>query len=236
MIISVHMPKCGGSSFKELLDRQFQRRVLEDNDYPIHKSFAERTGEAERAAKWIEFTDKYLLRYNFTECIHGHFLPYKYHYFHGKKDTVFVTWLRDPIERLGSHYYFWKRTYSPWNPKPLHKKVIKENWSLEKFAFSEEIQNIYSKFLWNFPVENFDFIGITEFFEEDLTYFGNRYLDLNRNVTIPEKNVNPERSKKYFDDEKLIQDLRDFHSRDYEIYNYALQARKDRTTFQPDIS
>lgn len=229
------MPKCGGSSFKELLDRQFPWKVLEDNDYPIHKSFDERTGEVERAGRWIEFADKYLFRYNFTECIHGHFLPYKYRYFYGKKDTVFVTWLRDPIERLGSHYYFWKRTYSPWNPKPLHKKVIEENWSLKEFAFSEEIQNIYSKFLWNFPVDQFDFIGVTEFFEEDLTYFGNKFLEWNQKVTIPQENVNPERSKKYFDDEKLIKDLKDFHSLDYEIYNYALQARKERSSLQPNI-
>lgn len=228
VIISVHMPKCGGSSFKELLDRRFGKRVMEDNDYPIHQSFSVRTRKAERARKWGAFADKYLYRYSFTECIHGHFLAYKYDFFYGRDDTIFVTWLRDPIERLGSHYYFWQRTYTPWKrTRPLHKRVIKENWSLEKFAFSEEIRNIYTTFLWNFPVERFDFIGLTEFYEDDLNYFSRKYLGLDE-VAVPQKNVNPGRSKKYFEDPKLIEELKAFHARDYEIYEYARNLRNER--------
>lgn len=221
------MPKCGGSSFKELLDKKYPGSVIEDNDYPIHKSFPERTSEADRGRRWVEFAHKYLFRYSRTECIHGHFLPYKYNYLYDLEGNIFVTWLRDPIERIGSHYYFWKRTYSPWNPKRLHKKMIQEDWSLEEFAFSEEIRNIYSTFLWNFPVERFHFIGVTEFYEEDLTYFGKKYLNI-EDVAIPRKNVNPRNSTKYFEDEGLIKELRSFHAEDYEIYNYALRKREER--------
>src|SRR5690606_39025041 len=99
----------------------------------------------------------YLL--NNVKCIHGHFMPYKYHSLLKNKKNIFVTWLRDPIERLGSHYYFWLRTYDSKNSPPLHKKVVEENWSFEAFCFSKEMQNVYEQFFWKFPIDNFNFIG-----------------------------------------------------------------------------
>lgn len=221
------MPKCGGSSFKELLKRRFPGKVLTDNDNPIHQSIDDRKKKVKRKRKWSEFSQKYLNRYSLTKCIHGHFLPHKYDFLYDKDETLFVTWLRDPVERLGSHYYFWQRTFKPWKSKPLHQKVIREDWSLEKFVFSEELRNLYSQFLWNFPIEKFDFIGIMEHYDEDLDYFGKNILSLN-DFSVPQKNVNPNSSNKYFQDEKLIKDIKSFHFRDYEIYNYALQTRKER--------
>lgn len=219
------MPKCGGSSFRELLEKKF--KILEDNEYPIHKTPEKRAQYAKRGAKWVSRADTYLNRYYFTECVHGHFLPYKYSHFYGRDDTLFVTWLRDPIQRLGSHYYFWQRTYQPFRSKPLHKRVIKEEWSLEKFALSEEIRNIYDLYLWKFPLEQFDFVGITEHSEEDMNYFGKRYLDMDT-VPIPKENVNPNNNRTYFEDQDLIERVKKFHARDYEIYNQALEMREKR--------
>lgn len=225
MLISLHMPKCGGSSFRALLRDHFQYRFSKDYDFPIHQPIDQRIKKVKRAQRWIEIGHKYFLRYRFTECVHGHFLPYKYNHFYGNEGAVFVTWLRDPIERLVSHYYYWQRTYDAGSPKPLHRRVIEEEWTLKEFAFSKELQNLYSQFLWNFPLEQFDFIGITEHYEEDFKYFAEHYLGL-QNVTVPQKNINPNRSKVPFEDEELLKALKSFHNRDYELYNHALKARK----------
>ena len=42
-------------------------------------------------------------------CIHGHFLPLSYRHLARRADVRFVTWLREPIDRLLSHYHYWRR-------------------------------------------------------------------------------------------------------------------------------
>jgi len=111
--------------------------------------------------------------------------------------------------------------------RPLLKKFIEEEWTFEEFAFSNEIRNIYSMFLWNFPVERFGFIGITEFFDEDLQYFAKNYLELT-DVTVPEMNQNKKKRGKKITDKGLIREIREYHSEDYKLYNYALNLRSKR--------
>ncbi len=72
-----------------------------------------------------------------------------------KRKLQFITWMRHPVDRIVSHYFFWKNNYSPDCPL-LHKRVIDENWTLEEFCLSEELQNIYTLFLWGFPLEYLD--------------------------------------------------------------------------------
>lgn len=198
-----------------------------DNDYPIHQPRSVRTAHAEREGKRIAFKHKYLLQYRFTQCIHGHFLPYKYRHFYGKEGSLFVTWLRDPAERLGSHYHYWQRAYDPDTSQPLHKKVVEEGWSLEKFCLSEEIRNIYKLYLWQFSLQDFDFVGILEHYEEDLTCFARKYLDKNISE-VPEFNVNKNRNRSYFSDDSFVDEIKEFHSQDYHIYRRALERRRER--------
>src|SRR5205085_9196261 len=111
-----------------------------------------------------------------VECIHGHFLPVKYLLLAIRREITFVTWVRHPVQILLSNYYYWRRTYEPDTSPRLHRQIVEEDWSVERFCLSAEMRNLYGQFLWGFPVENFDFIGVTEFYEEDLAYFAKRYL------------------------------------------------------------
>ena len=229
MIISVHTPKAGGMSFRALLEQHFGDSILLDySDFPINTPPEIRNARAKKTRNKLLWLYNLGLKYKSIQCIHGHFIPYKYSRFYGKKNVQFVTWLRDPLERLASHYYFWCRNYkAKTTPGVLHRRIVEEKWSFEKFCFSPEMQNTYAQFLWKFPIANFDFVGITEHFDEDLAYFAKTFLGLH-DVKIPTENRNPNKTDDYFTDAGFKNELMEFHAKDYEIYNRALAMRKAR--------
>jgi len=156
-----------------------------------------------------------------NSCIHGHFLPYKYSFF--KNDQVsFIIWIRDPIERLISHYSFIiKENKRNETVSPFHKKVIREKWSLERFCFDETSRNLFSKFLWNFPIRRFDFIGSIDNYELDLALFRKVCC---KNVTSKVFKSNVTSPKITLPSELLLK-VRRFHNDDYLIYE-KLRARR----------
>lgn len=227
MIISVHMPKSGGSSFLHLLKTKYPKSIRIDNGHPIHYSPAERHQRAELNNLRNSVYAKLTSGFDYLGCIHGHFMPYQYEVFYTSGNHLFVTWLRDPITRIESHYHFWKQHFNELAPLPLLKKFIREDWSLEKFAFREEIRDIYSIYLWKFPIERFDFIGVTEFFAEDIDFFAKEYLNIFQ-FEVPEKNVNRKKGNEKISDPGLIRELKEFHAKDYQLYQYALDQHDKR--------
>ncbi len=113
MLISVHLPKTAGSSFLAALDGHFGPGLLRDYaDLPINTPVTARNASAVKACL------RNLLRCPAeVRCVHGHFLPLKY-LFCCRRNVKFVTWLRDPLERVASHYFFWPRSYDPQNSPP----------------------------------------------------------------------------------------------------------------------
>lgn len=156
-----------------------------------------------------------------VECIHGHFLPLKYLLL---RDTKFVTWMRNPIERLASHYFYWLRNYNPQNVPLLHRKVIEEEWSLERFCLGPELRNFYTQFLWAFPFRRFDFIEITEHYKTEIEYFSNKFLGTT--LQTHSKNINPKNDNTtYFKDKNLRAKVEQYHSKDVSLYKRALNIR-----------
>ncbi len=228
MIISLHMPKTGGTSFLELLSGHFKGAFMKDyGDRPMSMPVGERILKAKKARVKNSIYGQFLLRYQGIQCIHGHFLPYKYQCFLKEQDVAFVTWLRDPFERFTSHYHYWRRTYSKQAVNPFHIKMVEENWSFDDFCFSPHFQNFYASFLWNFPIENFDFIGISEYYESEITWFANHFLKENL-IEIAHRNVNPEKKNMVSPDERWLEKFKKFHALDYAIYEYALRKRLER--------
>jgi hypothetical protein len=222
------MPKAGGTSFKFFLKENFGDQLyLDYTDYPDHLTPDEVKHKIDNYENSLYQLKPIYFNYLRKKIFHGHFLAAKYKVYLKKKDACFITWLRNPIERLASQYHYWKRTYQPDKSLRLHKKMIEENWSFEEFCFSEEMRNLYSKFLLKFNKEDFDFIGIVEHFEEDFEYLAKEILKID-NPKLPSLNKNPKSTKSYFEDNDLKQKLMDFHKKDFEIYNYALDKREKR--------
>ncbi len=232
MIVSLHTPKAGGSSFKVLLQNHFKTQFKSDySDTPFNTEKSLRQLDAIKFDKKFRLYKKSLYQLKGVECIHGHFLPYKYNSLFGNKNVNFITWLRDPIERMASHYYYWQRAYDKNKSLNFHKQVVEQKWSLEKFCFSEEVRNFYDQFLWKCPIDNFSFVGILEHYSEDCKYFAKIFLDKSE-IEVPNKNANPNKMI-YFTDHKIVNELKEFHSIDYEIYNTALEMRKIRINDKP---
>jgi len=220
MIISVHLPKTAGESFAASLKEHFKDKFYKDyHDKPINTPGCKRKTKA-----LCDMVKNNFINYNNIECIHGHFLPVKYSSLRIYKKIEFITWLRDPIERMASHYYYWLRNYDPDNAPPLYQKMIKENWSLIDFCFRKELRNFYSQFLWGFPISSFSFIGIVEYYDDDFQFFQNEIIKTTlKSYRI---NINPVRSAtSYISDSSLRERIEKFHQRDVNLYKMALTQR-----------
>lgn len=235
MLISVHLPKTAGTSFERSLRRHFgaqlQRRYA---DKPLHHHPLRRNLRAAREGLCGRHREGAS-----PACIHGHFLPLSYRHLARRADVRFVTWLREPIDRLLSHYHYWRRaadsdardTIQEQMQDKVQRRMREENWSFEQFAQRRELRNVYRAFLWGFPVERFDFIGITEHYASDLREFGQRFLD--RDLRPAEENRNPAHragaaGEGYSIDRGLREKLERIHARDLSLYRFALELRERR--------
>lgn len=144
--------------------------------------------------------------------------------------------MRDPVERLASHYYHWTKGNRPLEDlPPLRRRVVSEGWDLERFCLAPELRNIYAEFLWGFGVRRFAFIGIVEAYEADFAYFCSTFLDI---ASPPHAlNANPRKPVgRYVEDEGLRKRIGAYHQRDMALYDYALAQRQaNAARAQPDV-
>lgn len=225
MLISLHLPKTAGNSLLLALNSAFGEKNL-FQDYSDMIRIQEYLAGKLSAQETFEGQNRQDVMANY-QCIHGHFLPAKYFSLLKKTDLKFITFLRNPVERLISQYHFFQRSYDPQTAGPLFRKIIEENWSLEQFCFSEEYHNIYSKYLLGFSYESFDFIGLTEFYEDDLLYFSDKLLQ----VKLDSHKVNCAVDNKVGDykvDSGFRREVESFHSKDMTLYTRVLQDREQR--------
>lgn len=225
-LISVHLPKTAGTSFAASLADHFGDGFRRDyDDQAISKPVALRCREALTAA--LEIAEQGLPG---VDCVHGHFLPLKYLLLDTRCDLTFITWLREPVARLLSHYFYWQSSYDPATAAPHHRQVIEQGWTLEQFCLSEQFRNIYTQYLWGFPLEKFAFIGISEHYAEDLRECSHRYLgiELEPRRENTAASVHPRRTL----EPDLLERVRRFHAADIDLYQRALQWRRERLAGQ----
>lgn len=218
LLVSVHMAKTAGTSFAVALREHFGDTLVEDYGMlPFNRPRGRREWEAIRAG----FSRKQRLPAR-IQAVHGHFLPIKYAIAGWGRDTRFVTWLRDPVERLVSQYHHWMRTpHGATAAQPLRYRIVRENWSLERFCLGPEMRNIYRQYLWGFAPRRFAFIGITERYESDLANFANRFLGGNEALATHAR-VNPERrAEGYAIDPGLRRRIERHHAADIALYRWA---------------
>lgn len=158
LIISVDIPQCSRNSFNQSLQDYFGQNFLSVNGNLLSMTSDQRNRRCHRDHQ-INGKSKF----GNIQCIHGQIMPYAYEGIHGAR---FITFIRNPVDRLQLHYQKWIET-SP--TSPAHQAVIDEEWSFNRFALGSEMQNIYHQLFWQFPPSHFDFIGTMENYDKDFS-------------------------------------------------------------------
>jgi hypothetical protein len=222
MIVSLHLPRTAGTSFARSLQWHFGNAFRRDYaDWPINTPAYERNLHALDECLKNASRD-----FSGVECIHGHFLPLKYLLLSAAREVTFVTWMREPVERLASHYWYWLKNYDPSTAPSLHRKVVEERWSLERFCLGPELQDFYWQFLWGFSLERFDFIGLVENYADDLEFFAAEFLG----QPLPGYRENTSRQGHektvHVEDKGFRKAVEAHHRIDVELYQRALAIRR----------
>lgn len=207
MLISVHVPKCAGTSFRGVLQEIYGPRIWLNYGCVFHKAKA----------------DPGLIPPN-TSCIHGHFIADSF-------DELFpsrryITWVRHPVERVVSNYYHFLR--SPDMRDDCCRALFDRKLSLLQFAELPWMQNETTRYLANKPVEDFAFVGIVEKYQASLKVFSH---DFCRDLDLPvlRENCNPGKSTDIYplsrEDYRRIAQL---NTQDLQWYNQSCERLRQK--------
>jgi hypothetical protein len=176
MLVSVHVPKCGGTSFRQILYGLFGSRVW----FNYEGAFSQAQVRPELVPAG-------------TSVIHGHFLADAFD--RAFPDRRLMTWVREPVERVVSNYQHFLRSPDMRDDccRALHERKL----DLRGFADLEWMRNMATRYLANKPVEDFEFIGVTECFEESAELFY-RTFGYRRVGSRQRANANPGRTSEFY--------------------------------------
>lgn len=219
MIVSVHIPRTAGSSFRAYLSRNPAIQLVENYGNPIFVPALLRHS----AAVYSQLKNRLQPVDRQTNIIHGHFLPATYAHLYNQKKAKFITWMREPADRIRSQYDYCFQSDKRVDKSPFQNRVARENWSFTEFYQHPHAQNLYTKFLWNFSIEYFDFIGIVEHYKDDFSYFCSHYF----NDDNPQEIYGNRTLSSFASDENKAQ-IRKLNEADYALYQYALDKRAAR--------
>ena len=215
MIISVHLRKCAGTTFRAQLSGAFQNRVLFDYGDEIGSSWP--SSILKRAASEREmYNSSDFLVSNF-DLIHGHFYKSKYDSIKVKKK--YITFLRHPVQRVLSNYFYLKRSINRTNPDSLI--VNKLGFSLEEYVRDPDSCNLQAQFLESTNLDEFDFVGVVERYDESIDKLSSHlgvYFEQAKAA-----NVNPKKIENYKRDCDIEKLILKYNEIDLELYKRGVE-------------
>ena len=159
-LLSVHVPKTAGSSFQAVL-----RQVYGDAVYLDYTARMNRPTGLRR--DWVYGQQRSLAAVPRTaRAIHGHWplLGYARRF----PTAARIVWLRHPVDRLVSHYYYWRQP-DQGSDHPLRLRLLAEDLSLTDFARLPEMRDVVSRhYLDGFELADLAFVGISESFDTEV--------------------------------------------------------------------
>ena len=223
MILSIHVPKSGGNSLRQLLQLEYGERLLLDYGdwagFNVPEAIQRCKRRAQKArTKRKEIAEKY-------DIIHGHFVADKY--LHLFPQQEFVAFFRDPYQQALSHYYFLLR-----NPQREHleEKMFHEaKMTLHDYLRWEAFRDQQSQYLGSLTVEDLTMVGLSEEFNESLELFHSLFGRRLRAGTF--LNVNPDHlGRDYEIDIDVRRAVEKYRAADIDLYRRAKDIFEKQVT------
>ena len=165
-LLFLHVPKTAGTTFRGILNRVYNEDQTHELYGNIPKAIADFKALPEGQRQQIT-------------CLRGH-VPFGLHV-HLPGNVTYVTFLRDPVERVISHYYYVRRTPE----HRLHDAIVNDGVTLRGYVdLDGELRNGQSRMIaacpdtsdpdavyekaWNNLTSYFPVVGITERFDLSL--------------------------------------------------------------------
>jgi hypothetical protein len=213
-LVSIHIPKTAGTSFIHSLKKQYNYQKVVRIDI------------VDRRTKINKILIDKACVYKNTEVIHGHFtIDLLNNYLSLPVNTPIITWLRDPVDRVISNYYYLhKRLGEELKEEKKGLNILsKMQRSLLEYAQDEENCNRMSKFLKGIDLKDFFFIGIVENYDKDIQELGRRLNWSTLEIVTHNKTGT---SNKAVVDEQTKALIRSYNRKDQALYEQALDFRK----------
>jgi hypothetical protein len=215
-LISVHVPKSGGSSFRRALELAYTPEgiFMDYSDRPLDPASpmnVDPTGFLERSLQ------KYRGDLQDKRVIHGHFWIKKYDLLTHKCPRI--VFLRHPVDRFISHYYFWLN--QPRHGHTVHDYILDYKLTLLQSARVPSLRYFYTQhFFRDVDMAFFDFVGFSETSDDDVRKL-NRLIgiqfDVGRINTNTYEGYDAVRSK-IAEDSATLNLLRDLLADDIRFY------------------
>lgn len=217
-IISIHVPKAGGTSTLTTLKQAYgDDHVLEDygSDPGNPISPCNLDPEGWLAYRPINIPENIIV-------VHGHFKAQKYDLV---KDAFRFTMLRHPLDNVISIYCYWRAI--PPQPSALHQYFCMQNMTVIEFAKLPLIRNLYGEtYFGGWDMKRLDFIGRHETRSHDLQRLGRLLgIDIDTSVHLnvtPSDEIEVSREK-ILGDRKVCAQLMNILAEDIRFYEmYAI--------------
>jgi hypothetical protein len=243
-VLFTHIPKTAGGSFVE---SAVKPNHADDEIYRVSGGLS----GALRACRTDAFRE--------AQFIYGH-VPYGLHWLCG--DNVrYITFLRHPVDRAISWYYWIKDLdrIDLYRRHPLRNYA--DSVSIKEFYENRDHSNMQTRFLagpfWKklyaqvnsayldewvlraakHHLRQYTCIGLVERFEASLQLMQRRFgwTDLNRTSRRHTTNERPSLDELRSFDERIVDELADYHQLDFELYAYAKKLFEQQRS-EPEVT
>ena len=220
LIVSVHIRKAAGSSFRKSLQTFYGKSLL--LDYGDEITSSQWSSKYKRLLSKLRLRKKHQYVIKNYSIIHGHFFAPKYDNLN--TNLQYITFLRDPVDRVLSNYYYLKRSSirSHGDSQVIHKK----EYTLEQYIVHPDARNVQTQFLDGKPLSSFDFVGLSANYEKSIKLF-NSMFSANLVVENPE-NTNPNKASDYQVSDAIIALIKKNNLQDIELYEKGKQLFEEQ--------
>jgi hypothetical protein len=220
-LIHLHIPRTGGTTFREILADQFGREAIcviqEPWDFGEHSSrnLLIRNKNHDYWNNRETFFRKWKkAKFPRSDIYHGH-LPLWLYPNHALKNATVVTWLRNPIDLVIS-WFRWERGC----------KIPDRARSMNQFVNERPRQNVMTEMLTDRENRNIViYYGLTEFYQQDISTLARIFewppFSYSHHLGQPVTNE----LMNYLQNEKLLRRISEINESDWTLYNHAILGR-----------